>query len=339
MNRGIHEAGFRRYAYRPFDVRWIYWEPETKLLDEKRSEYLAHLEVQQIALATARKPRRSFDPPQVAHHFGDYVLCDPSTNYFPLYLAPDLGGGGGAVRENLSTAAREALDALGGAAEGATAEALFHHALAVLHAPAYRAENAGALRQDWPRVPLPATAEALRRSADLGRRLAALLDPEADAQGVTSGTVHPALRVVAVPDRVGGGTLDPAAGDLAVTARWGYLGHVGQTMPGAGELQHRPFSDAERRALGDAADALGPGAVDVYLSETALWRGVPDAVWAYTLGGYPVLKKWLSYRQIDVLGRPLRAEEAQTFQAIARRIAALLLLDPDLDAAYASARS
>ena len=185
-------------------------------------------------------------------------------------------------------------------------------------------------------MPLPSSAEALRASAALGRRVAALLDPESPLPDEASAA---ALRTVAVPDRVGGGTLDPAAGDLAVTARWGYLGHVGQVMPGSGELQHRPFSEAERRALGDAADVLGPGAVDVYLSEKALWRGVPDAVWAYTLGGYPVLKKWLSYRQRDVLGRALTADEARDFQSVARRIAALLLLDPDLDSAYVAARA
>ena len=27
------------YCYRPFDLRWLYWEPETKLLDRNRSEY------------------------------------------------------------------------------------------------------------------------------------------------------------------------------------------------------------------------------------------------------------------------------------------------------------
>jgi hypothetical protein len=32
-----------RYSYRPFDVRWLYWEPETKLLDEKRTEYRPHV--------------------------------------------------------------------------------------------------------------------------------------------------------------------------------------------------------------------------------------------------------------------------------------------------------
>ena len=38
---------------------------------------------------------------------------------------------------------------------GLGVEDLFHHALAVLHDPAYREANAGALRMEWPRIPLP----------------------------------------------------------------------------------------------------------------------------------------------------------------------------------------
>ena len=36
---GPDEAGFVRFAYRPFDTRWLYWEKDTKLLDEKRADY------------------------------------------------------------------------------------------------------------------------------------------------------------------------------------------------------------------------------------------------------------------------------------------------------------
>ena len=34
-------------------------------------------------------------------------------------------------------------------------EDLFHHVLVVLHNPAYREANAGALRMEWPRILLP----------------------------------------------------------------------------------------------------------------------------------------------------------------------------------------
>ena len=30
--RGFLEQNIVRYCYRPFDMRWLYWEPETKLL-------------------------------------------------------------------------------------------------------------------------------------------------------------------------------------------------------------------------------------------------------------------------------------------------------------------
>ena len=56
---------------------------------------------------------------------------------------------------------------------------LWMHTLAIGHSAYYLKENkVGALRQDWPRVPLPATREALEASAALGRQIAALLDSE-----------------------------------------------------------------------------------------------------------------------------------------------------------------
>ncbi|MCY4087544.1 MAG: hypothetical protein OXG37_11875 [Actinomycetia bacterium] len=38
---GPDEDGFVRYANRPFDVRWLYWETETKLLDRPRPQLQA----------------------------------------------------------------------------------------------------------------------------------------------------------------------------------------------------------------------------------------------------------------------------------------------------------
>ena len=44
------------------------------------------------------------------------------------------------------------------------------------------------------------------------------------------------------------------------------------------------------------------------------------------MGGYQVLKKWLSYRERAILGRALLPEEVQHFTDTARRIASILLL-------------
>jgi|GEM_PF-5651212 len=53
-------------------------------------------------------------------------------------------------------------------------EHLFYNALAIMHSPAYRDENSGALRQDWPRGPLPKDTDRLLTSAALGRAIAVL---------------------------------------------------------------------------------------------------------------------------------------------------------------------
>ena len=48
------------------------------------------------------------------------------------------------------------------------------------------------------------------------------------------------------------------------------------------------------------------------------------------------MKKWLSYREERVLGRGLEVEEVREVGRIVRRIAAILLMAPDLDANYRS---
>jgi len=52
---------------------------------------------------------------------------------------------------------------------------------------------------------------------------------------------------------------------------------------------------------------LGSETCDVYLNATAYWKNVPKGVWEYTIAGYQVIKKWLSYRERDVLGRSAHA--------------------------------
>lgn len=82
------------------------------------------------------------------------------------------------------------------------------------------------------------------------------------------------------------------------------------------------------------AEALGDETLDVYLNADCRWKNVPRPVWEYTLGGYQVLKKWLSYREYELLNRPLSLDEALEFTWVARRIAALVLLQPALDENY-----
>ena len=51
----------------------------------------------------------------------------------------------------------------------------------------------------------------------------------------------------------------------------------------------------------------------------------PAAVWTYKLGGYQILKKWLSYREREILGRMLTPEDVQHLTDTARRTGAIVM--------------
>ena len=328
---GPNEDGFVRFAYRPFDDRWLYWEADTKLLDEKRADYRPHVFEGNLWLSAAQHLRKDASEAQtcISEHFASLHLIERTALMFPARLCDGrIGsdGDGQRSRSNLSNAARRYLDCL-----GLRIKDLFHHVLAVLHDPAYREANAGALRMGWPRIPLPGwpdgtaegAAEALARSAARGCELARLLDSDMPVPSVTSGSLRLEIAAIAVPATTDGRNM--TGGDFALTAGWGHYGAGDAVMPGQGRIVERAFTPEERAAMDDALSALGKTTLDVYLNGHAFWRNVPAAVWSYKLGGYQVLKKWLSYRERGIFGRPLHPEEVQHFTDTARRISAILL--------------
>lgn len=122
------------------------------------------------------------------------------------------------------------------------------------------------------------------------------------------------------------------------------------TMPGGGTYTERDYDDEELAAFEAGAEALsmtldqmldllGEQTVDVYLNDNAYWRNVPANVWNYTIGGYQVIKKWLSYREKRVLGRDLRLAEVQEVTNIARRLAGIVLLQGRLDSNYLAVKT
>ena len=325
---GPNESGFIRFAYRPFDNRWLYWESYTKLLDEKRTDYKEHVFDGNLWMGSSKREiQADFSHGTLVRDLANWKFGFWGIHLFPAWFFDDgLGNSARGRRANLSPKADRYL-----ARVDLGVEDLFHHVLATLHDPAYREANAGALRMGWPRIPLPGwpdgeaegAAEALARSATHGRELAALLDPETPVPGVTRTPLRPEITAIAVPSTVDGGNM--AGTDFVVTVGWGHYGSGDAVMPGRGRAEERAYTPEETTAMLDALPVLGDKTFDVYLNGEAFWRNIPAAVWDYRLGGYQILKKWLSYREREVLGRRLRTEEVQHFTDTARRIAALLL--------------
>jgi len=324
QQRGILTDYVVEHLYRPLDLRWIYWEPEVALLSRRVPEYFPQVFEGNTFIATQHKPRREWSRAQVSSALACLDLIDRGASLFPALCRGMLG-----QEPNLSPSALKYVNQC-----SSDSRRLQAHVLAVNHASAYARENHGALLADWPRIPLPAGASVLDASAAIGFRVAALLDPlQPFSGGAPLGTLSSAT-----------GTLDPAT-DLAVTVRWGIAGKGGITMPSTGKLTARSYTDDERTAIAEhaatlgmtgeqAVGLLGETCFDVYLNDVAYWRCVPANVWRYTIGGYQVIKKWLSYRERVLLGRDLKPEEARYVTEMVRRIAALVLMQPELDANY-----
>ncbi len=74
---------------------------------------------------------------------------------------------------------------------------------------------------------------------------------------------------------------------------------------------------------------------DLYINDAVSFRHVPERVWRYELGGYPVIKKWLGYRDRGRRpGIPLSVQESAHFRSMVQRLAAILRLHPVLDNLY-----
>jgi hypothetical protein len=155
------------------------------------------------------------------------------------------------------------------------------------------------------------------------------------------------------------GTSEPFACDsIVLAANWGYAKarrkdadheSLYSVMPGSGRLLRRNYSAEERRGIeelglgmglhaGAVYTALGHDTYDIYLDRNAYWRNVPSNVWEYHIGGYQVLKKWLSYREHAILGRPLYRKELFYFTEIVHRLTALRLMESVLDRNFSHIR-
>ncbi|OHB80435.1 MAG: DNA methyltransferase [Planctomycetes bacterium RBG_16_55_9] len=342
------ESRLYQYALRPFDNRWCYYSPVRPLWNEPRPSYYEQCWDGNSFLMT--RPGGVANPEGVplfhSTILGDNDFQRGHAYYFPIRLREESQNSAtdGAmekmygqqkrevlVRANLSKVASDYLSELGIVdpdKDAETSELIWMHALAIGYSPIYLKENTDGIRQGWPRIPLPGTKKALLKSAELGRRVAALLDTEKGVQGVTCGKIDTLLKDIAVVSKVGGGTLNPDEGHLDVTAGWGHAGKGGVCMPGKGKYELREQrSESLKRAFGTET-------MDVYLNDEAYWSNVPKCIWDYYIGGYQVIKKWLSYREKGMLGSGLKIEEAEYVTEMARRLAALILMQGELDANY-----
>lgn len=323
------------YILFPLDPRWIYYEREAKFLNESRPELGDHLAENEFLVGTPQPRRVSESRPLILSGLFDLHLHDWGSVGFPAEVNPDAGIEGlfkpapedlvprANLAEGVWSTLRSAWDMKGdlrGNDAKRLSRALFRYCIAIAHAPQYETDHKDSLAQDWPHIPICQDKAEFDSIVKLGDQVARLLNPLADAAPVVKASLGNDAKTLAVVKRVGGGNVKQS--ELLV--EYSYYG----AATGRWEVRAAADAEAQRAEWGEVTG-------DLYLNETVFLTHVPAEIWRYELGGYPVLKKWLGYRQANRRqGVPLTLQELDELRGAVQRIAALLSLRPLLDAAY-----
>jgi len=352
---GLNAGRIVRFCMHPFDYRWCFHTDVPLVWNRARPELAEQQAFGNLFLVSriaARRPDEGV-PLVATRALPNDHLLDPNSHPIPVEIhrrAKDLFGDSQTVTANLSGTARTWLLSLGWPNPDGNYEAAagpWLHTLAIAYSPTWLDENRGEILAGWPRVPLPSTRAMLESSSALGSRIANLLDPDQPVPGVTAGSVSPVFQLLGTLTSKDDGQLKSA--DLLIDAGWGHGGKGAPVMPGQGRITKLTEYDektganleaeAQRLNLSYATliERLGPP-INVWLNDKAYWLSVPQRVWGYSIGGYPVIKKWLSYREGSVLGRSITKEEARYVTHLIRRLTALVMLGPALDVNYEECR-
>lgn len=297
------ESAVRTCLYRPFDMRWLYYDPE--LISRPGFDVMRHLLEKNLALLATRQVAAG-----AFHHIfvsASLIDRDPlslvtreRTQAFPLYLHDtekkkksdwgkavtmalfDAPAGYHTRRPNLSP---EFLKALAeklklpqtqphGLPEGITPENIFHYAYAVFHSPAYRTRYAEFLKIALPRLPLTGDTTLFRALAGKGAELVALHLMES-----------------------------PKLNDIITEF----------PAKGSNEVEKVQYTDKDKR---------------VWINAEQYFGGVPKPVWEFHIGGYQVCDKWLKDRK----GRKLDIDDINHYQKIVVALSETIRLMAEIDA-------
>jgi hypothetical protein len=330
---GFDQSKVLSFLAFPLDGRFIYYETATKLLNRPRPEYAANREDNEFLLTVPEPRKDSETRPIFATTLANLHVHERGSIVFPRETRGDglLGDRDANLPEPTWRVLRDHFG-LTGARRDEVARAfvgkLFRVVFAILHSPSYQAEHKSALSADWAHLPIPKDISLFDRLVVAGEQVTRLLDADRDASDVIRTVVgDDRARALGPLKRTDGKQVRPD--DLRITVTyWG---------GGKGRWKPRAFMADELPAI-EFADAWGERTGELFINDNAYFANVPEVIWNYQLGGYPVLKKWLGYRQADRRdGKPLTDDERRWFRQVIQRIATLLALGPSLNALYQDA--
>ena len=175
MKSSFMYSNIKSYCYRPFDIRYLYFDD---YLRRPHKDLMSHLSKPNLTLMASRQQQEI----GFYHIFVTDIIGDCNTlslnsrernSYFPLYIYPDTENQQGNLflerTPNFSpeflTAIKEKLGYI------PTPEKIFYYAYSIFHSPTYRQRYAEFLKIDFPRLPLTKNDQLFNNLATQGEQL------------------------------------------------------------------------------------------------------------------------------------------------------------------------
>ena len=169
MNKFPNENNFP-YCYRPFDTQWINYD--LSKIARSREKIMCHLKRNNIALGLIKVNSATDNLFKifVTNGLTDKTLLSSkdNANVFPLYLYKEEFGTEQKIPNINTDEWHKFNNAVG---RETTPEELLAYIYAVLYSPMYRERYKEFLKVDFPRIPLPHSAEEFEYFAELGQQL------------------------------------------------------------------------------------------------------------------------------------------------------------------------
>jgi hypothetical protein len=323
------------YVVFPLDLRWLYYETEHKFLNEARADLYKNLQNNEFFVTVPEPRQESETKPVLLTTAFDLHLHNRGSVSFPVEtLDVEMPGPLLAAhnlkpqrKSNLAPKVWEYLKLafnLKGDLWGKDARHLARRvvrvSLALCHSPQYQLEHKDSLGQDWAHLPIPKRRGLFDELADTGEDLAILLNPAKSPLKVLRAILGSDLEHLGILSTIGGGNVSRK--DL--TIKYAFLGAAQGGWRGRAPAAGEPMHDEWSSTTGD-----------LYINDTVYFRHVPEPVWRYELGGYPVIKKWLAYRDGGRRANvALSVQEVTHLRSMVQRLSAVLLLRKSLDCLY-----
>jgi hypothetical protein len=314
-----------RYFYRPFDVRYIFYEPAIIERGDARWNVMQHMLKSNIAIICTRQT----NPVGFTEILCSDLLVDKRSlgsyvgeaRAYPLYLYPngeseeqaELVPHENGRRPNLSAGfVQDFVDAVGlkfvadrrgDLKKTFGPEDIFHYAYAIFHSQSYRDRYAEFLKLDFPRVPVTSDRVLFSRLCPRGARLVALHTMKEFG-------------------------LDDVSFDICGE---NVVEQVVYVPPNVGQASSLPLTK-ENGDRQDARPTLKAGKIGrVYINAKQYFEGITPKVWEFRIGGYQVCEKWLKDRK----GRQLLADEIEHYQRTVSALAETRTLMAQIDSIIA----